>query len=165
MRPDLVPFVMRQANRARHAWWRLTRAKVDGVHGIALTPAGRIVLVTLSYAPGWRVPGGAKRRRETAQAGMLRELREEIGLLDWTEVEAIGREERRDQGWVERDSLFVVHGVAYRPRRSLEIRAVADFALDALPADLSPVARTMIAALPHRTVSSPAHLPPPGRSR
>ena len=50
------------------------------VHALVITPAGCIVMVRHSYVPGWHFPGGALQRGETAEAGILRELREEIGL-------------------------------------------------------------------------------------
>src|SRR3954470_455052 len=58
---------------------RRTRAR-PGVHAVALTPEGRIVLVKLRYAPGWRLPGGGMQAREDPREAVLRELREEIGM-------------------------------------------------------------------------------------
>ena len=43
----------------RRVVWYVTRPATVGVHGIPLTPEGRIVLVALSYARGCRLPGGA----------------------------------------------------------------------------------------------------------
>jgi hypothetical protein len=43
--------------RARRTVWFFTRPTTYGVHAIPVTPAGKLVLVTLSYARGWRLPG------------------------------------------------------------------------------------------------------------
>ncbi len=41
---------------------------------------GKVILVKLRYAPGWRLPGGGRRGTEEPQEAVLRELREEIGM-------------------------------------------------------------------------------------
>lgn len=124
---------------ARAPWFPLRRPG-DGVHAVALTPAGEIVLVKLTYASGWRLPGGGRRAAEPAQAAALRELREEIGLVAHGSVRPVGDPRRPSR------ALFVVSDVRYRsPRWSLEIEEVAAFAPDRLPPDLAPVARRQIA--------------------
>ena len=46
-------------------------------------------------------------------------------------------------------SLMIVEGVRYMPRRSWEVEAVSEVALEALPADMAPIARTwLVAVLP-----------------
>jgi hypothetical protein len=50
--------------RARRVFWFFTRPTTYGVHAIPVTPAGNLVLVSLSYARGWRLPAaGASRTR------------------------------------------------------------------------------------------------------
>ena len=41
---------------------------------------GDVLLVRNSYRTGWGLPGGLLRRREAAEAGARREVREEVGL-------------------------------------------------------------------------------------
>ena len=106
-----------------------------GVKALVVTPAGRVVLVRHSYMPGWHFPGGGLKRGETPEQGIMRELHEEIGLLCWT---AIGQS---DEPFSLADpqctgpALFTVTGAEYRFRPSLEIEAVKEFSLDALPDD------------------------------
>ena len=102
-----------------------------GVHAVPVTASGKVVLVRLTYAPGWRVPGGGLKRGEGAEQGILRELREEIGLVTHGTVEPL--DERRDAEAPELPSaFFVVRDVVYRPRRSFEVEEVGEFD----PADL-----------------------------
>ena len=108
------------------AW--VTGRRGRPVHAMVITPAGRLVLVRHSYVPGWHFPGGALRRGEAPEAGILRELREEIGLLRWGAVSLIERRARPAGGAPM--PLFVFTDAEYRFRPSLEIDRVAEFDLD-----------------------------------
>lgn len=109
---------------------------------LAFTRGGNIVLVKLSYAEGWRAPGGGIGRRETPEQAILRELSEEIGMTSHAgmrRINAAGGSSDLTGG-----PLFLVTGVEYQPHSSWEIAAVGEFALDALPPDLSTRARAWI---------------------
>ncbi len=132
------------AHSARKLFWFVRRPKTCGAHAIALTPEGRIILVRLRYAPGWRVPGGGRRADEVPMDAALRELREEIGMTSHGEVKfACDFEESID---FKRDtaSLVVVRDVRYAPRWSWEVEQVREFPLDSLPPDLSPTSALWI---------------------
>ena len=132
------------AHSARKLFWFVRRPKTYGAHAIALTPEGRIILVRLRYAPGWRVPGGGRRANEVPMDAALRELREEIGMTSHGEVKlACDFEESID---FKRDtaSLVVVRDVRYAPRWSWEVEQVRECALDSLPPDLSPTSALWI---------------------
>lgn len=123
----------------RRSVWFFTEPATVGVHGIPVTPDGRIVLVRLSYAHGWRLPGGGLKADEDPQAGMLRELREEIGLTAHEDIVLVTGFEHRPDHRRGTASLFVVTGVRYRPRWSLEVTEVGAFPLRDLPADTARV--------------------------
>ena len=136
----------RLAGHAMRLWWRVRRPRTFGVHAIVLSEAGRIILVRHTYVPGWRMPSGGRRESEPPADAILRELREEIGLLSSGPAEPIGAfdhilNHRRDHV-----DVFLVRDARYRPRRSLEIEAIAEFPLDALPDDLGASSRRQIAA-------------------
>jgi 8-oxo-dGTP pyrophosphatase MutT (NUDIX family) len=119
--------------------WFIRRPRTFGAHAVALTPEGRIVLVKLWYARGWRLPGGGRPADEPAVDAALRELREEIGMTSHGDAAlACELEEAVD---FKRDlaSLVIVRAVEYRPKRwNWEVESARDFALDELPRDISP---------------------------
>lgn len=128
----------------RRSVWYWTRPKTEGVHGIPLTSAGKVVLVKLSYAPHWQLPGGGLKKGEDPAEAIIRELREEIGLTDYAEVEEICRFEHEPDYRRGRATLFLIRGIKYQPCWSLEVREAAEFDLTALPYDTSPLTRALL---------------------
>jgi 8-oxo-dGTP pyrophosphatase MutT (NUDIX family) len=132
----------------RRVLWSITKPDVYGAHAIALTPAGKIILVKLSYAAGWHLPGGGRKAGESAEQNIVRELTEEIGMTAHDGLQDAyetteGRDFRRDHA-----SVFIARNVEYRPRRwSVEIEEVIEVDFDALPVDLSRRARRWIGAV------------------
>lgn len=63
------------------AFSRLTRGKTLGVRAVAIDAEGRICLVKHTYLAGWWLPGGGVDRGETTQTAVVRELREEAGVI------------------------------------------------------------------------------------
>lgn len=61
-------------------------------------------------------------------------------------VRPVARFSHRPDYRNDRSSLFVVEDVAYRPRWSLEIEAVKEFDLGALPGDIAAITRRLIEA-------------------
>lgn len=134
----LIRIVFTFLHGLRRALWKVTGPGRPGVHALPLTERGKVVLVLLTYAPGWRLPGGGRGRRESPEAAMLRELEEEIGLVSHGQIERLedGRPDSALPG--DRSAFFLVRDVIYRPRRSLEIEEVGEFDPKALPDDISP---------------------------
>jgi 8-oxo-dGTP pyrophosphatase MutT (NUDIX family) len=133
----------------RRLLWLVTGPGRDGVHAVPLTPSGAVVLVRLTYARGWRLPGGGRKRGETSAEGMLRELREEIGLVGHGALERL--DDIRPGGLPgDRSALFLVRDVTYRPRQTLEVEEVREFDTADLPDDLSRSTRETLTALAAR---------------
>ena len=131
----LLRIVATIVQQLRRALWRAGWPRRKGVLTVPLTPEGRLILVRLTYAPGWHLPGGGIARGEDAKSAALRELAEEIGMTSHGEVILLEVPESR---------LYLVRDVHYAPRRSIEVEDVAEFALDALPATATPVTRSRV---------------------
>ena len=102
------------------------------------------MLVTLSYARGWRLPGGGVKRNEDRQEAMLRELSEEIGLTAHESVELVGGFKNRPDYRHAEETLYIVRGVRYRPRWSLEVKDIGEFELDRLPDGTAPITHQLL---------------------
>ncbi len=138
MKKNVLGFVLGGLQRVRKFVWRFS-GRPAGVHAIALTSTGRVVLVKLTYAHGWRAPGGGIKRGESLEEAVVRELIEEIGMSAHGPMSQDLVIEDPTAG-----TVFVLRDVEYRARRSMEIEAVAEFDIDRLPADLAPRARGWI---------------------
>ena len=63
------------------AFSRLTRGMTLGVRGIAVDADGRVLLVRHTYLHGWWLPGGGVERGQACEAALVREMREEAGVI------------------------------------------------------------------------------------
>jgi ADP-ribose pyrophosphatase YjhB (NUDIX family) len=129
-----------------------------GVRAIAQDEAGRVFLVRHTYVPGFHLPGGGVERGETAIQSLMRELEEEGGLSADTTPRLIGfyfnpRHSSRDHV-----VLYHVPGVRQAAPRApdWEIAECGFYALDSLPADVTPSTQARIAEF--FQTKQPAHI-------
>ena len=133
------------------AGWLVRRPRTYGAHGYALTPDGSLVLVKLRYAAGWRLPGGGRKMGEDPVDAVLRELREEIGMIDYTTVRVACELEQAVTFKHDLCSLLIVEGVRYRPPRwSWEVERIIEVVPDDLPSGMAPISQRWIAAIRER---------------
>ena len=139
------------AHKLLKAAWFVRRPRTLGAHAVALTRERKLILVKLRYALGWRLPGGGRRPGEYAQAAVIRELREEIGMTAYGRIRfACELEESID---FKRDlaALLIVENVRYVPRRwSWEVEQVGEFEIGQLPFDTASLTLRWIDALEPR---------------
>jgi len=64
-----------------HLKFRLERGMTLGVRGLVIDEAGRVLLIQHTYVKGWHLPGGGVDRGEAAEAAVIRELVEEVGIV------------------------------------------------------------------------------------
>jgi 8-oxo-dGTP pyrophosphatase MutT (NUDIX family) len=129
------------------AFWFVRRPNTFGAHAVALTPDGKIVLVELRYARGWRLPGGGRSRREAPVEAALRELREEIGMISHGEARLARDFNEGIDFKHDTSSVVVVRDVRYRPHWTWEVERICETDLDSLPDGMSPIAWRWIEAL------------------
>ncbi|MBA2770765.1 MAG: NUDIX domain-containing protein [Sphingomonas sp.] len=131
--------------------WFVRRPKTFGAHAVALTREGRLILVKLRYAPGWRLPGGGRHPQEPATDAALRELREEIGMTSHGAFQLACELEEPIDFKRDTSSLVIVRNVGYRPHRwNWEVEQVREAELHDLPPGTSPqTARWLEAVAPH----------------
>jgi 8-oxo-dGTP pyrophosphatase MutT (NUDIX family) len=135
------------AHKLLKAGWFVRQPRTFGAHALAFTPEGKLILVKLRYARGWRLPGGGRPANEPAVDAAVRELREEIGMTAHGSVRLATELEERTDFKHDLAALLVVSDVIYRPRWSWEIEQVAEFPIDRLPADTAPITLRWIDAL------------------
>lgn len=95
-----------------------------GVCALLENADGRVLLVRHSYQPGWHLPGGGVMAGEPPADALLRELREEIGLVACDRPSLMGLYTRR-LGWATNVvALYRVGAarIAFRPNS--EIREI-----------------------------------------
>lgn len=141
----LVPF-----RAARFLLWLLHPKFNLGAAGVFLAPDGRVLILRHVYRHRypWGLPGGYLGRDEPAEAGLLRELREETGLAG--RLDGVLGIERANR--FQTEIVFLGRIDPAQPiSLSHEIFDAAFVAPDALPADMLP----RHAALVAKAVSSP----------
>lgn len=144
----------RLPKRVRRWGVLLTEARFTVTTGAVITDVqGRVLLLQHRFRPGggWGIPGGFLQPGEQPEAGLRRELREEVGLeVEQAEVAFIRTLERYQQ--VEIIFRCRVRGDAV-PRAlplALEVQQAAWFALADLPAELSADQSGLLARALHR---------------
>ena len=133
-------------HRIRRLVWRVLRPRTRGVKVMVFNQADEVLLVRHNYGNTalFMLPGGGIRPLEAPERAAVREIREELACalaeLVFVSVHASTHEGKRD----------TVH--LYRARVAGEVRIdgfeIAEaryFALDALPASVSPATRRRLA--------------------
>lgn len=126
-----------------------------GTVAIVEDAQGRVLLVRHSYSRGWNLPGGGVARSEPPAAAILRELKEEVGLMRSAAPQFIGIFTRRT-GWA--TNVIVVYRVrdaeiAFKP--NWEIREILFADPNALPPDATYGTRRRLAELVSGAPPSP----------
>ena len=126
-------------------WSRMSRGMTLGVRAIVTDEAGRILLVKHTYLNGWWLPGGGVDRGETTFDAVVRELREEAGVIatGTPRLLSLHSNERFSPG--DHVAVFQIDRFATGERTSHgEIADIGWFAPDALPPDTTKATRARL---------------------
>ncbi|HTQ13742.1 MAG TPA: NUDIX domain-containing protein [Rhizomicrobium sp.] len=127
-----------------------------GASAVVEDGAGRVLLVRHSYMEGWHFPGGGVEGGEPAAHAVIRELREEVGLVRSAPPEFLGLFTRK-VGWATNViALYRVREAVLDFRPNLEIREIQFADPAAPPPGTTPGVRRRLAELVAGT-SHPHH--------
>lgn len=144
----VLRIVLTAAHKLLKLSWFVRRPRTRGAHAVALTKERKLILVKLRYARGWRLPGGGRRPGEYAQAAVIRELREEIGMRAYGRIRLACELEEAIDFKRDLSALLIVEDVSYLPRRwSWEVEQVGEFEIAQLPPDTASLTLRWIDAL------------------
>lgn len=119
------PPLLRRAGLALGLGWKALIAPVAfGANAILDDENGKILLVRHSYMPGWHLPGGGVNPGEPPAQAILRELKEEVGLVRSEAPEFFGLYTRKF-GWISNViALYRVRAAEIDFKPNLEIREI-----------------------------------------
>lgn len=126
----------RWAYLAMCAWWRVRRPMTVGVR-VLLVRDKNVLLLRHTYMRSWFAPGGGVEKGETLEEAIRREAREEVGAT-LSDLRLLGIYTAFKEGKSDHVVTFVSEDFTVDGTSDREIEEVRWFALDDLPADLSP---------------------------
>jgi ADP-ribose pyrophosphatase YjhB (NUDIX family) len=134
MLPDLLGAIWRRAPKFLRGWTvRLRHARFAVSAGAIISDdRGRVLLLKHRFRPGsgWGMPGGFLEKGEQPEAGLRRELREEIGL-EVSELKLFATRAFRKPKQIE--IVFTGRAKGTANRLSFEIKEAGWFEIDDLP--------------------------------
>lgn len=124
-----------------------------GVQAAVIDPDRRVLLVRHRYRVGWHFPGGGVERRETLEAALARELREEVGIELDGSPKLFGIYSHFDVFPGDHITLYIVEKWSFGANRRgvMEIAEHRFVALDAVPNGISAGTARRLAEIFDRT--------------
>lgn len=112
--------------------------KTVGSRAIILNKDNQVLLVKHTYQPHWYLPGGGVKRGETVKAALLRELKEEVGIIAKEEPELFGIYFNNYSGVNDYPIIFIIKNYELIKTYSPEIETFDWFSYEAVPERVSP---------------------------
>jgi len=124
LKDERLPFHQRLLLAAAASVRSLSSPVTFGAHAIVEDGQGRVILVRHSYLKGLSFPGGGVSRGEQPDQALLRELREEVGLLRSAPPQVFGLYTRRLGIATNVIALYRVREAMIDFKPNLEIREI-----------------------------------------
>lgn len=129
------------ATKIIRRWQSLLGIHTLGARAIVINPQNQVLLVKHTYQPHWYLPGGGVKRGESFRMAVLRELKEEVGLIAQEEPQLFGIYINTYLGVHDYPAIFVVKNYTLVKAYSPEIEKIDWFDYEKLPEMISPGTR------------------------
>ncbi|KTD71100.1 MutT/nudix family protein [Legionella steelei] len=135
---NLRTFFYKSATRCVRKIQSLLGLITLGSRAIIVNHDHRILLVKHTYQPHWYLPGGGVKKGESAQAALVRELKEEVGIIPTEEPQLFGIYFHTYMQVNDYPVIFVIKNFTTMEAYSHEIEQMAWYEYDNLPEMVSP---------------------------
>lgn len=109
-----------------------------GARAIVLDKDNQILLVKHTYQSHWHLPGGGVKKGESLKAAVLREIREEVGVIPTEDPELFGIYFHTYLGVHDYPVIYIVKNYTVVKSSSPEIEKMEWFCFDKLPDKVNP---------------------------
>lgn len=116
-----------------------------GPRAIVLNAENKVLLVKHSYQPHWYLPGGGLKKGESVKDALVRELKEEVGLISIEEPQLFGIYFHRYLNVCDYPIIFIIKKYNLINASSPEIEQMAWFDYHNLPEMISPGTKRRLA--------------------
>jgi ADP-ribose pyrophosphatase YjhB (NUDIX family) len=140
---QLISYIRRRLQRS------LNTATV-GVKALIINQNQEVLLVEHTYMSGWHLPGGGVEPGETPKAAIIREVKEETGLLVKDNPALFAIYAHQIMGASDYPMLYIIKDFAHIPGKlSGEIKQARWFGIHSLPAETTESTRQRISEYLH----------------
>ncbi len=134
--------------RLFHLWFLFSRPMTLGVRAVVIDDQKRVLLVRHTYVAGWHFPGGGVDAGEACQDAVLRELKEETGLLTSEPAKLFGLYLNRKVTKRDHVAVYTLSNFSGTLKKQAgEIAELGWFAIDDLPAETTQGVRDRLAEI------------------
>ena len=138
----------RLIRQAARLYWRIRKPRTLGVRAIVLDEQDRVALVRHTYTDQWYLPGGGVKKGESFETALHRELKEEVAIGNARIERVLGVYHSRRDGKDDHIVIFAVRVACaqdLRPADPIEIEEARWFAMEEMPACVSPATSRRLA--------------------
>ena len=135
---DLRYFFYKTATHCIRKVQALLGITTVGSRAIILNHENQVLLVKHTYQPHWYLPGGGAKKGESAKEALIRELKEEVGIIPTEEPQLFGIYFHIYMGVNDYPIVFIIKNFTSTQTYSFEIEQMAWYDYHHLPELVSP---------------------------